>query len=891
MSEKKPKKAKKAKTTVTKRPLDTRRDAPKTPLFAGKQARAAVTLFCALAILAVISVAPYFRGLFFLRERLIAFIASAAIFVSYLLFIPHAGKSAIIRNDLDKAALGLAGAYVLAIVAAASPKQAIAEALKYVNYFFVYWIISDLVAGRARAHGRADRAASTVLTVLLMSALGVAILGVGAAAGTLKYRGAYDGLRISSSIQYPNSLAAYLTAAFFLAVGLSASEKRPLGKAAYSAAACGVLLPFVFTYSRGAWALFPLVCIIFLLVLPKNERSGGFWLLAAALAVTLAASPFFHRALHPPVPAGGQPRGPVPHAVWLVYVLSIVLGGAASYVAYRISLLRNRSQALILAGVLLAIALALFVPAFRAPLLAATGSSPTQGSGPGGTAVGSPLGRLLPQDLLARLKSISLKEWSAASRFMWTVDALRIVKDYPIIGAGGGGWNAVYHAYQRWGYWTTEVHNYYAQTWVETGTVGLAALVAIWFFFFKALHRAYRLSRDGGPGEQVLLATVGCSAIALGAHSFIDFNLSLAGIGFFLWTLFGAGGALALSIAEGSPAAATDGRHRGAEFERASSAKGQAPPRSRSRGDEPPPRSKLSPRHGSAGASGIARAMQRPLAIIVSAVLAILAGCMLKAEAYGQQAAGLAKQNKLEEAREAYAAASKLDPWETAYRIDLATVNVAMAEKKKDPAPLAEARASLEKAVRLEPFNANTRARYGSLLLRTGAIEEGLRQMEEALRLQPFTPAMYENLAKAYLESGTFMYDRKRFAEAKQYFSAAAEVPARMKEKRSTIPASVPEPYRMPEITPAVALHAGKAAAMLGQTEAAKTLLEKAAADKKARAEAWTWLGALHEIAGDKAGAEDLKNKAKQADPTSAEQYPQIFKALTEVPKKLQANP
>jgi O-antigen ligase len=54
--------------------------------------------------------------------------------------------------------------------------------------------------------------------------------------------------------------------------------------------------------------------------------------------------------------------------------------------------------------------------------------------------------------------------------------AVEIVKDHPIIGAGAGGWEALYRQYQNYSYWTTETHSHFLQVWVETGTLVVSIL-------------------------------------------------------------------------------------------------------------------------------------------------------------------------------------------------------------------------------------------------------------------------------------------------------------------------------------------------------------------------------------------------------------------------------
>ena len=69
--------------------------------------------------------------------------------------------------------------------------------------------------------------------------------------------------------------------------------------------------------------------------------------------------------------------------------------------------------------------------------------------------------KYIPENIVQRFSSISLKESGASSRFEFYRDALKIIKDYPILGAGGGGWQSLYQGYQSRLYWTTEVHSYF----------------------------------------------------------------------------------------------------------------------------------------------------------------------------------------------------------------------------------------------------------------------------------------------------------------------------------------------------------------------------------------------------------------------------------------------
>ncbi|MGI6329076.1 MAG: O-antigen ligase family protein [Dethiobacteria bacterium] len=135
-------------------------------------------------------------------------------------------------------------------------------------------------------------------------------------------------------------------------------------------------------------------------------------------------------------------------------------------------------------------------------------------------------------------------------------DALKIIGDYPILGAGGGGWKALYLGYQEKLYSTTEVHNHFLQVWIEAGTLGFLAFAGIWVFFIRAFLRGF-FNNKTTPEKKNYWAAVFVPAVALGAHSAIDFNLSLGAVSIFLFALLGAG--RSLDVEEGYFASVASG--------------------------------------------------------------------------------------------------------------------------------------------------------------------------------------------------------------------------------------------------------------------------------------------------------------------------------------------
>ena len=109
-----------------------------------------------------------------------------------------------------------------------------------------------------------------------------------------------------------------------------------------------------------------------------------------------------------------------------------------------------------------------------------------------------------------------------------------IVKDYPLNGTGAGGWNALYHQYQDYLVWTTEVHNHFLQVWIEAGTIGFLTWISI---IGVLLWYLIRLKRRSERDEWVLIWGLASAVLALLAHSVIDFDLSIPAITIVLWSL------------------------------------------------------------------------------------------------------------------------------------------------------------------------------------------------------------------------------------------------------------------------------------------------------------------------------------------------------------------
>ena len=141
---------------------------------------------------------------------------------------------------------------------------------------------------------------------------------------------------------------------------------------------------------------------------------------------------------------------------------------------------------------------------------------------------------LFSTDLVKRLSTLSLNDANTIARLLFYSDGLRILKEHYLIGAGGGGWAALYQKYQGHAYHTVEAHSYPIQLVVETGIIGTVINIA---FLVVILHAFIKRFIKNELAWYQITAFLGCIGIIL--HSLIDFSLSIPAISILFYSLLG----------------------------------------------------------------------------------------------------------------------------------------------------------------------------------------------------------------------------------------------------------------------------------------------------------------------------------------------------------------
>ena len=775
-----------------------------------------VSYFIMAVIGAIIIIGPFQRGLFFTTELLPVHIISFALFALWWITRFMAPENEQTQNPMDYCFAALVLLYFLSFLFTAVDKEtALAEVLKIANYFVIYLLVYNLC--------RRDENGLTlkiVLHILLAAGVAVAVGGLGAAAGTWEILGAYEGYRIYTPLQYPNSAAAYLMAAYFLALGLASLSHRWYLRPLYLVPAFLIFITFILTYSRGAWLLMPVLAVLFLAVMATGHRLRALGYMAVSELTTLLLLSRLDAAF----------RAGASATAWRYILLAAVAVLAAGYLVEFFLRLPARAKAvsagLLLVLVLVAGALQLG-PEIGRPLalergldeepahqyleqrvgniaggetcslslevnarqeeLTAGAKEPEyawrlvvfgydlnderitlidhrEGATNGweerefeflpgeevqrlevrvynyypGTSVTArnvmlhqkekeipltfALHRFLPHNLYTRLFSIGAGERSVEGRLSFYRDALKIIGDYPLLGTGGGGWAALYRTYQDRDYTTSEVHSHYLQVAVETGIPGLLAFAGIWVFFLLSFVQG-RFRSDSDSTTHCLWATICISALALGIHSAIDFNLSLGAVSIFLYTLLATG----RSLAEQST----------------------LPFGMRGRGLRLP----IPGQPWTTRVTGL----------LLALVLFFYTWNMWDGHKLGNQAVVLANEGQLEEAIAKLQSAISKDSYRTENYPRLAWLYELAAgmEANKEIAPqlLAEALNFRKRALEIDPYSPKYNQDYGTALIKQGKIEEGLAIIQRLPELHPYNIDSFVVVAQARLAAAEHYFE------------------------------------------------------------------------------------------------------------------------------------
>ncbi|MCD5413933.1 MAG: O-antigen ligase family protein, partial [Clostridiales bacterium] len=755
---------------------------------------------------------PFYRGLYFQGEIMIAHIVSLFLFIIHIISKMINKKKIELVSHTDYIAVLLIIAYLLPIIFFrwANLRDSVGMVLWSINTFIIYLMVKD--------YSRDELYKKLVLNAILASGVAVISVGLLASFGYVEYADAFMGNRISSTFQYPNTLAAYTMILFFITFGMMNEEKKYWLKTIYAVVGFLMFFVFVFTYSRAAWIIFPFIAFIYFMAIPYkakaqaifyaisvlaptiglmqpftrylgvedeikkqalitlligmavfmiihivldkiirliNEKQIKYVFIASALAIAISIGFVFiaitttepavfdnmnidenrsnhitrtirdilpdeNYVLKVSVEATSQDEKEWP---WRVRILGLDENGKAKLIVQRLGELNESGEILIPfttfenTNSLMVQILTLF------PNTKATFNSVTLIDKQGDPIHEMPLKyRYIPESLIGRINSIEVENHSARTRIDYVITGLSMFKSNPIIGAGGGAWKAQFSKYQNEPFFSTQAHNHYIQTLVETGVFGiLLVLMLIALLLYKLVLAALK--------KDTIQISIIMGLLALLAHSALDFNFSFLSIALIFWTLIG-----------------TIQTH-------ADDTKFKLP-----------------------------KLTFHPIyALILITPLLFFTISLYSGHDYGIKAVQAAEEGNFERATEYFEIAVKRDPFQNTFRVDLGHMMRQKAVQLGKEGILIASEEHYLKALKLAPTNALMFQQATSYFMAVGQFDKAIELIDKSVRLAPLKPAMYEQKLALYISMGSHFLDNGKMDEGLELYKRGLSIIEEMK--------------------------------------------------------------------------------------------------------------
>ena len=121
-----------------------------------------------------------------------------------------------------------------------------------------------------------------------------------------------------------------------------------------------------------------------------------------------------------------------------------------------------------------------------------------------------------------------------------------------------------------------------------------------------------------------------------------------------------------------------------------------------------------------------------------------------------------------------------LDPYTASYPTDLASLYRALGNK--DEAYIDKSIKSLDRAVKLQPYNTKVIMKAVELNIQLGRFDEGLNYADETTRVQPMNTDNYLNQTKAYLAVSSYLIDSDNKNELDKLYTRLSAIREQLKD-------------------------------------------------------------------------------------------------------------
>jgi len=390
--------------------------------------------------------------------------------------------------------------YFIATIEAITSQWAFIEAIVRLGWG-VFFVLGYLLTRHSAGY-------KVLLIALIGSGYVIVMFGLLNWFGNAHYQDAVIADRLSSVFQYPNAYAAYLIAIAMCALIMVQSSRKKRSIVFHAFMLVPVLLSLLLTLSRGALLVLFVVLIFYLALLPWKRQLISVMELGISGIAAFAAYGFSVKTrgqLLDHYSPGISLRG------WLLVlgvaaIASLVVLGVRLWIG---KLEDNQAdklwspKRLALPIILVSLGLALYVLIMS----------------------GFPFSKILPAEIAVRLEGLNLQSTSVFLRNTLYEDAIRAGADYPVFGAGGGAWSVLSESFKSYPYSSFKVHNFYIETYLESGLFGVFVLTAILCYVFVLLIGQIK-RKIGEMSDDIRWLIFPVFPIVILGHSFIDFDMS-----------------------------------------------------------------------------------------------------------------------------------------------------------------------------------------------------------------------------------------------------------------------------------------------------------------------------------------------------------------------------
>lgn len=750
--------------------------------------------FNTLAALLIVGGGAYFRGLYFTQEFLV--VNGVMGILSLVAFPVILGNRSFKLEPLDAAVLAMGLAYTLALLGAANLAAAIQEAMRVWTYVMFYFVVSRSLVQKTRLNFYAKG--------LVLIGVLEALWGIMTVPGWVKYVGSWTNV-LASTLQYHNAFASFLVGNMILAVYFWLEERKFIQGTLWGIGIFIMALALAGSQSRGGYLIFLAAVIAMLLVYPAGRRKTLLFPILNFFLGLLLWGRFLSA-------AAAKSSGPA--LLWLILGCGLAL---------ILTLAKNYSKVLEdkYSGKTINIAFAVLAIVF----------------------LGAGILVLMHNggDVLAKIKQINLQAHSVEERFVFYLNAWQMFLQHPLIGYGGGGWMAAYKGFQSYLYYSNETHSIITKILVETGIVGMAALLALVGGLVRLVLKSNQELKAAAPENpyRVFNLVLFLAFLAIAGHALIDFDLSEGAVSLLLWGIVALIKAISLQISPvpaGAQEPQTDESWRKYLHQNFVQVRPEQP--------APDLESKLS--------------FSVMLFLTIMSAVMLIAPFFIWNEINSSQAAALdlQKQNYSQAIKDSEAAIQSF-PFDAYAWVQAAQANMYVLMSKGDSSYKNTVTTDIERAVELDPYDPDIRTVQAEILGVLGQTQQAYTIGQMIIPLAPFYSKSYEAYGQISLQYATAQLQAGDKAKAQSIVKEVAAIPQMITQKMENLNPYYKKLWIVPdklEVTPLVRLQRDQAGLLLGNLDSGKDL-EGLTGDKQVGAQARMWLAGLAAKKGDKAAA------------------------------------